>query len=403
MVVRQVEIVRQPAHSRRLGDLLQERLAGDWTDFRAALAFVKSSGTRHLAESLAAFGRNGRIDIVVGIDHGGTSYEGLRDLMAAAGPDARLAVFHNRLPYTFHPKVFLFKSRSSAEIFIGSGNLTEGGLFTNYEAGVRMDLDLDESDQAAVLGAVEGMLDTWANPASGTVSVLDENVLEMLRDSGLVPTEAELASESRKSPRQPSGFAPVTRGLFAAQSEPGPPSVPSRQHRGRGELEEDKTAPEPVVGEAHFAPSRFVMTLQQTDVGVGQTSAGTARRSPEIFVPLSARDANPGFWDWPAAFEEDSTRPGKFGRKNVRTRFAGRTVTINMMTWPDKHDFRLRCAALRDAGEIGDILKMEKVEPGLGYEYYVEIIPHGLQEHRKHFFHCSQVVRGRSRKRFGYF
>ena len=405
MVVPPVELIRQPAGSRRLGDLLMAGLAGDWTNFRAAVAFVKSSGVRHLAESLAAFGRSGRIDIVVGIDHGGTSYEGLRDLMAAAGPNARLAIFHNRLPYTFHPKVYLFKSRSSGEIFMGSGNLTEGGLFTNYEAGVRLGLDLGESDQAAVLEDVEGMLNAWADPASGTVSVLDENVLEVLLHSGLVPAEADLASERRK-PWQPTGSALVARGLFEARTEQRAPGIPGRQRRqrvGPGKPDKWKAAPEPAAGEAQFVPSRFVMTLQKTDVGVGQTSAGTARRSPEIFVPLSARDANPGFWEWPAAFEEDPTKRGKFDRKEVRTRFAGRTVTINMMTWPDKHDFRLRCTALRDAGEIGDILKMEKVEPGLGYEYYVEIIPQGLQEYGKHLFHCTQKIPGKSRKSFGYF
>ena len=74
-----------------------------------------------------------------------------------------------------------------------------------------------------------------------------------------------------------------------------------------------------------------------------------------------------------------------------------------MMTWPDRHDFRLRSAALRDAGDVDDILKMEEVPPGLGYDYYVEIIPQGSQEYAKHFLYCAHVVRGRSRKRFGYF
>ena len=30
------------------------------------------------------------------------------------------------------------------------------------------------------------------------------------------------------------------------------------------------------------------MTLQQTDVGTGQVTEGTSRRSPEIFIPLVA-------------------------------------------------------------------------------------------------------------------
>ena len=399
-----MELVRQPARARRLGDLLKAGLAGDWTHFRAAVAFVKSSGVKHVAEPLASFARNGRIDMIVGIDHGGTSYEGLRDLMAAVGPNARLAVFHNRLPYTFHPKIYLFKSASSAEILVGSGNLTEGGLFTNYEAAIRVALDLGESDQSVVLKDIEETLNAWADPASGTVSVLDENVLEILRDSGLVPLEEALVLGDRTSPSQPTALTAAVRGLFEARSEHRPPRVSGRQQPRHRELDVGEATSLSVVGGgAEFVASRFVMTLQRTDVGVGQTSAGTSKRSPEIFVPLSARDANPGFWAWPAEFQEDLARPGKFDRRGVRARFAGKTVAINMMTWPDKHDFRLRSAALRDAGQVGDILKMEKVGPGLGYEYYVEIIPQGLQEHSKHLFHCTHVVRGRSRKRFGYF
>ena len=83
--------------------------------------------------------------------------------------------------------------------------------------------------------------------------------------------------------------------------------------------------------------------------------------------------------------------------------FAGQTVPVNMMTWPDKHDFRLRSAALRDAGRIGDILMMERVEPGLDFEYYVEIIPQGTEQHARHLIHCTGVVPGRSRKQYGYF
>ena len=82
---------------------------------------------------------------------------------------------------------------------------------------------------------------------------------------------------------------------------------------------------------------------------------------------------------------------------------AGRTVSANMMTWPDKHDFRLRSAALRDAGHIGDILMIEKVEPGLDFEYYVEIIPGGTEQHVRHLIDCTGVVRGRSHKRYGYY
>ena len=43
---------------------------------------------------------------------------------------------------------------------------------------------------------------------------------------------------------------------------------------------------------------------------------------------------------------------------------------MNMMEWlPTKHDLRLRSEALRSAGSVGDILRMERVERTNDYEY----------------------------------
>ena len=75
---------------------------------------------------------------------------------------------------------------------------------------------------------------------------------------------------------------------------------------------------------------------------------------------------------------------------------------MNMMTWPDKHDFRLRSEALRSVGKVGDILRMEKVESGAGYEYYVEVVPEGTSQHPVYLALCRQAVRN-SRKRYGYY
>ena len=70
-------LLSQP-HGDRLGDLLNRRLQDDqWTRFRAAVAFVKRSGVRHIADSLRAFARHGQITMTVGVSMGGTSVEGL--------------------------------------------------------------------------------------------------------------------------------------------------------------------------------------------------------------------------------------------------------------------------------------------------------------------------------------
>ena len=85
-----------------------------------------------------------------------------------------MIVFHNRLPFTFHPKICLFQSPVAAELTVGSGNLTQGGLFTNYEAALHVSLHLDDPGDSAILRSVEQTLDAWADLSTGAALVLDE-------------------------------------------------------------------------------------------------------------------------------------------------------------------------------------------------------------------------------------
>ncbi len=398
-----MEFIHQPAPSNRLGDYLKENLSREWTHFRAAVAFVKRSGTRHVAPVLAAFARTGHVEIIAGIDHRGTSMEGLRDLLNSVSPRGRIIVFHNRLPFTFHPKVYLFKSPRAAEILLGSGNLTEGGLFINYEAALRIPLNLADPDQAGLLESLEQVLDSWTDLSSGASRVLDETLLVRLSRMGLVPSEALSISESREV--EDNRTHPVHLGFpFAARGEYRAPPVPSVSEFGLSTTRTNRvtSVAAPDLQSPNFAGTGFVMTLQRTDVGVGQITRGTSRRSPEIFIPLAARDTNPGFWNWPESFVADPRKPGKLDRLGVRIRLGTEVVSVNMMTWPDKHDFRLRSEALRSAGNVSDILRMEKVESGAGYEYYVEVVPQGTSQYPFYLVLCSQSVRN-SRKQYGYY
>ena len=388
-----MEFIHQPARAGRVGDYLKDNLAEPWTSFRAAVAFVKRSGTRHVAPALADFARTGNVEIIVGIDHGGTSAEGLRDLLDAVFPTGRVIVFHNRLPFTFHPKIYLFKSDVAADVLVGSGNLTEGGLFTNYEAAVRISLDMASPRDVAVLRSVERTLDAWADFSTGTARVLDELLLARLTVAGLTPSEAdEPASDGPERDHQ--DRSDLAERPFAARTEHRAPVPPERDgvRIGSGAV-----APSTVTD-----PRGFVMTLQQTDAGSGQTSPGTSRRSPELFVPLAARDAHPGFWGWPDAFLEDPEKPGKHDRPGVRMRLGNDVILVNMMTWPDKHDFRLRSEALRSAGGVGDILRVEKAGPLAGRDYDAEVIPQGTYEHAVCLLLCRHTVRN-SEKMYGYY
>ena len=380
-----MEVIYQPWGNARLGDCLRQALSRDWTHFRAAVAFVKQSGTRHLVPSLTAFAKRGHVDIIVGIDHHGSTAEALRDLLEAVSPRGRMIVFHNALHHTYHPKVYLFKSPHAAEVIIGSGNLTEGGLYTNYEASVRLQLDLTRSDHRTFLRSVDEALDAWSDPHSGNALLLNENILADLSTSGLVPSEAH-QSFSHPTPHSSSAVAEGAQPLFASRSAPSPP--PRNIQAPRTATPDD-------------SPSRqgFVMTLQRTDTGHGQVTPGTSARSPEIFIPLKARNANPAFWQWPDAFEHSDKQSD---RTDVPMRFMGEVIIVNMMCWHPKHDFRLRHPQLRDAGHVNDILCIETADPADRYDYAVAVIRSSSPDYSRWLAMCNHSVPN-SQKRFGYY
>ena len=401
-----MEFVHQPVSSNRLGDYLKDGLSAQWTHFRAAVAFVKRSGTRHIAPALAHFARTGHVEIIVGIDHRGTSMEGLRDLLEAVSPKGRVIVFHNRLPFTFHPKIYLFKSPTAADLMVGSGNLTEGGLFTNYEAALRLPLDLADPKQAATLQSIEQVLDAWTDVSMGMALVLDDTLLDQLVTLDLVPSEEFAVSESGGVEKSGDKARYEHAGSpFAARVEPrappfrSPATMPEASPGGRAQVATG-VAPAPQLPASHV--TGFVMTLQRTDAGVGQTTVGTSRRSPEIFIPLVARDAEPDFWGWPDSFAPDPQRSEKFDRQGVRMRFGDEIVAVNMMTWPVKSDFRLRSEALRSASSIGDILRIEKADPTADYEYDVEVVSRGTNQYSIYLSLCRESVRN-SEKKYGYY
>lgn len=339
-----ISLIHHPEGEKRLGDLLVENLShAKWNLFRAAVAFVKRSGTKHVASALKSFLERGEVKLSVGIDHLGTSFEGLGELLDALGDKGEAYVFHNEARSTFHPKLYLFTNDTAAECFIGSGNLTEGGLFTNCEAFVHLRLKRSSPDDSKFLAFVEKLLDDWSDPAVGTVRTLTADLLKQLHEAGLVSTELEMreAAERTKSVFKPPFATTQAAKLFAAvKVQPAPRVAIAKKPAG------DRPPGQPAHAPAEMKPRGFVMTLQRTDVGVGQVTKGTSKRSPEIFIPLAARDADPEFWGWQSRFKQHSDKPVKWDRSGVRMRLGREVIEVNMMTWPDKHDFRLRNATL---------------------------------------------------------
>ena len=414
-----VDFIAQPEATFRIGDFLNQSFADPrWVEFRAAVAFVKRSGTKHMCESLEAFSRRGgAVKISAGIDAGGTSAEGLTDLMQAVGGRGSIFVFKNANNSTFHPKIYLFRNESAAEIIVGSGNLTEGGLFTNYEASFLVRLNLEIPENARLLSSVLKVLDAWSTPTTGLCYALDAALIDQLVLKGYIPDEVlawgdeKVATEDNRT-QEPDIF--IYHSVLSAPKRPKVADITITE-----ELSIDDQEPEDeeglVVVAPHPVPSQagnykvFLMTLQRTDVGVGQTTEGTSRRSPEIFIPLISRDHDPQFWGWPDLFVPDPawTGPidrdgrGKMDRAGVMVRLGGATFPIHMWYNPDKKDLRLRSEHMRSAGMIGDILYVERCDGAGGFSYYVDVVPQGSPKHTEYLAKCINAVRN-SKKYWGY-
>lgn len=203
-----VDFIFQPQNGYRVGDLLISELQNEtWDQFRAVIAFVKRSGVKHIQKHLSAFSSRGHVEIVVGIDQGGTTVEGLQMLFDAMGDRGKLFVFHNRNNSTFHPKIYNFRNQQASMAIIGSNNLTEGGLYTNYEASLVVNLDLgQENDQISdqrILGAFE----VWTDIKSGLVQILTLELLQKLAETGYIPTEKQARRSKPKTEKKSSDTA----------------------------------------------------------------------------------------------------------------------------------------------------------------------------------------------------
>ncbi len=220
-------LLSQP-HYHRLGDVLNRGLRDrTWTTFRAAVAFVKRSGIKGIADSLRVFAQRGHIRIAVGVDVHGTSVEGLESLLDCVGDRGEVFVFHNENGWTFHPKMYVLSNDTSAEVIIGSGNLTHGGLFDNYEASVVLSLDFADDDDQAFFIDLKAILDAYFDLRPGTAVALTDETLQRLTADGYILREAEMRPPARRppAPLPEDGVRPPVTQLFKNVPVPAPPAV----------------------------------------------------------------------------------------------------------------------------------------------------------------------------------
>lgn len=190
-----MKLLFQPDTEDRLGDVIQSTLLdATYNEFHAAVAFAKRSGVQYLAEGLGSLTqRGGNINLIVGIDHFGTSYEALEQLLLMIGNHGELWVYHDeRKHVTFHPKIYIFEGRKAALLIVGSGNLTQGGLFTNKEASLVYELNLESEEDLENLIAAKNLLNSWKTSDPSLAMKINLENLEELKQNGYIKNESEL-------------------------------------------------------------------------------------------------------------------------------------------------------------------------------------------------------------------
>jgi hypothetical protein len=210
----------------QLGSEISELLDSEVSYTRIVLvsAFVALRTILRLREPLLFHVENGTtLRFTLGIDLGGTSRDVLDELLRW---NCETFIFHNTITRaTFHPKAYLFETATSATLFVGSNNLTDGGFYTNYEAAVRYDFELPND-----AGEYERLLEPltpFFSPQGATVCPLDTNLIQTLVARGELPSEAEARQRRREQTQgRDHNNREMPNSPFAPVATPLPPLLP---------------------------------------------------------------------------------------------------------------------------------------------------------------------------------
>jgi hypothetical protein len=228
----------------------------------------------------------GDVRLVLGVDLGGTSKEVLQEV---AGWSVPVTIVKNTaFGVIFHPKMYLLRWAERAEIIVGSNNLTNGGLYRNYEAASKTVYALPAD--AAEFAKAKVELVQFLNPSGSIAALLTPTYLEALLTLPEIPSEVEARRARNEGiPKQPPskifGYELIRP---APKIIKGPP-VPAT------------TAVPPVKTVAK------VSGPVKTDSFAIQVRA---HHNGEIFLSVTAALQNPSFFSWPF---NGSTTPKKTG------------------------------------------------------------------------------------------
>ncbi|RQR34801.1 phospholipase D-like domain-containing protein [Burkholderia sp. Bp9142] len=440
-----IDFIAQPAQ--QLGNLLEAALASAVSPTRVVLvsAFASRQAVLRLKRRLHELHTGGTaVRVVVGVDMGGTSKEVLQEL--SRWP-FEVFVFKNRKSgVTFHPKLYLVEAPTAGEIFLGSNNLTEGGLYRNYEGAVQVSYSLP--DDAAEFATAKNQLSKFIEPGAPIGRILDNGYLQWLVARNEIPSEVEIR-QGRRLARGAGTPQDEGASLYGFEPTAGPPQLPlevqqvviaavrsqidelkeakaTAQRIRRAEERKSKKAAAPgssvalpvpetqpefvsLTPLAQIAPTAFYLELTATE-GKSSEIPGEQR------IPLEAVSAAQDFWGWPDNYVRSvNPRKGEGAGGEERVYFNWKPVWrvrsisdaakevingVRMYFYQNSSDFRFYSGALVGWAKAGDFIRITRGE-NQPYTYDCALAIAGTPEHAEWKSYCPPAT-GRSPRLFGF-
>lgn len=393
----------QPLGTHRLIDDLKANLKDpDFIDFGLAVAFAKSGPLYRLLPYIQEWKKaNKTIEAIFGIDHKGTSKEAL--IFALEHFDrTHITQYPN---YSFHPKIYWFKGKKKAVVYIGSNNLTVGGTEINFEAGVKFEFDLPKDQEALnhSISSYNGLLPAACNATQILTSAL---LNSFIKDGKLTDEELqkkELSKSVKSEKKKDENVCPV----FAVKPPSSIPRCAFGKNKSKRKTEAIITQAKSVDIAKPFIPvNGFAIQIKPHNNG-------------EIFLSKYAAEDNPRFFGMPftgLSHPKKSKNVGYPQRDpdpivNITVYGAANVILIKLSKYPlntvfydTKSEIRITAVPLVKHVPEYSIMLMSLAEE-FDIDYHITIFTTDSPEYLKWLPNCNTVMPGggKTPRKYGWF
>lgn len=122
-----------------IGKIINQELQNS-VETQIAVAFLKKSGIKAIEESLLmSLDKGAKFELIVGLDFKTTDPFAMKYFIDLKKKYKDVSFYcygdkgDNRNDIVFHPKIYMFRNPKEVISIIGSANLTQGGLMSNFE------------------------------------------------------------------------------------------------------------------------------------------------------------------------------------------------------------------------------------------------------------------------------